>query len=36
MSLLPLVSKRIEKVIYDQTQSFPDKKDIIYRYQLGF
>ena len=36
LSLLPLVSKTIEKVIHDQTQSFLDKNDIIYRYQLGF
>ena len=34
--LLPLVSKIIEKVIHDQTQSFLDKNDIIYRYQSGF
>ena len=31
--LLPLISKKIEKVIHDQTQSFLDKNDIIYRYQ---
>ena len=36
ISLLPLVSKIIEKVIHDQTQSFPDKNDTIYRYQSGF
>ena len=36
ISLLPLVSKIIEKVIRDQTQSFLDKNDIIYRYQSGF
>ena len=36
ISLLPLVSKIIEKVIHDQTQSFLDKNDIIYRYQSGF
>ena len=34
--LLPLISKINEKVIYDQTQSFLDKNDIIYRYQSGF
>ena len=34
--LLPLVSKIIEKVIHDHTQSFLDKNDIIFRYQLGF
>ena len=36
ISLLPLVSKTIEKVIHDQTQSFLDKNDIIYRCQLDF
>ena len=36
ISLLPLVSKLIEKGIHDQTQSFLDKNDIIYRYQSGF
>ena len=35
-SLLPLVSKIIEKFIHDQTQSFLDKNDVIYRYQSGF
>ena len=35
-SLFPLVSKIIEKVIHDQTQSFLEKNDIIYRYQPGF
>ena len=36
ISLLALVSKIIENVIHDQTQSFLDKNDIIYRYQSGF
>ena len=36
ISLLPLVSKIIEKVTHDQTQRFLDKNDIIYRYQSGF
>ena len=36
MSLLPLVSKIIEKVIHNQTQSFLEKNNIIYRYQSGF
>ena len=35
-SLFPLVSKIIEKVIHNQTQSFLEKNDIIYRYQSGF
>ena len=34
--MLSLVSKITEKVTYDQTQSFLDKNDIIYRYQSGF
>ena len=36
ISLLLLVSKITEKVIHNQTQSFLDKNDIIYRYQSGF
>ena len=36
ISLLPLVSKIIEEVIHDQTQSFLDKNNIIYRYQSNF
>ena len=36
VSLLPLVSKIIEKVVHDQTQRFLDKNYIIYRYQSGF
>ena len=36
ISLLPLVSKKIEKVIHDQTQRFLDKNDKIYKYQSGF
>ena len=34
--LLALFSKIIEKVIYDQTESFLEKNDIIDRCQLGF
>ena len=34
--LLALFSKIIEKVIYDQTESFLDKNDIIDRCHLGF
>ena len=36
VSLLPLVSKIIEKVAHNQAQSFLDKNDIIYRHQSGF
>ena len=36
ISLLPLVSKVIEKVIHDKTRSFLDKNEIIYRYQSSF
>ena len=36
ISLLPLVSKIIDKVIHDQTQHFLDKNDIISRNQSGF
>ena len=36
ISLLPLISKIIEKVIHDQTQAFLDENKIIYRFQSGF
>ena len=36
ISLLPLVSKVIEKVIHDQTQCFLDEMKIIFPYQSGF
>jgi len=36
ISLLPLVSKIIEKVIHDQTVKYLDDNDIIYKYQSGF
>ena len=36
ISLLPLKSKIIEKVIHDQTQAFLDENKIIYRFQSGF
>ena len=36
ISLLPLISKIIEKIIHDQTQNFLDKNNVIYRYQSGF
>jgi hypothetical protein len=36
ISLLPLISKIVEKVIYDQTQIFLDKNKVIYKYQSGF
>ena len=36
ISLLLLVFKIIEKATHDQTQSFLDKNDIIYRYQSRF
>ena len=36
ISLLPLISKVIEKVIHDQTQSFLDENNILYDYQSGF
>ena len=34
--LLHLISKLNEKIIYDQTQSFLGKNDVIYRHQSGF
>ena len=36
ISLLPLISKIIEKVVHDQTQKFLDDNNILYRYQSGF
>ena len=36
ISLLPLISTIIEKVIHDQTQAFLDEKKILYRFQSGF
>ena len=36
ISLLPLLSKIIEKVIHDQTQKFLNENDILYRFQSGF
>ena len=36
ISLLPLVSKIIEKVIHDQTIKYLDENNIIYKYQSGF
>ena len=36
ISLLPLISKIIEKGIHDQTQAFLDKNKILYRFQSGF
>ena len=36
ISLLPLISKIIEKVIHDQTQEFLNDKKILYKFQSGF
>ena len=36
ISLLPLISKIIEKMIDDQTQAFLDEKKVLYRFQSGF
>ena len=36
ISLLPLTSKVIEKVIHNQTQNFSDTNMILYNYQSGF
>ena len=36
ISLLPLISKVIEKVIHDQTQRFLIENDVLYKYQSGF
>ena len=36
ISLLPLISKVIEKVIHDQTSTFLNLKNLLYTYQSGF
>ena len=36
ISLLPIISKVIEKVVYEQTQKYLDTSNILFRYQSGF
>ena len=36
ISLLPLLSKIIERIIHNQTQEFLDKNNILYKYKSGF
>ena len=36
ISLLPLISKVIEKVIHNQTSTFLNSKNLLYNYQSGF
>ena len=36
ISLLPLLSKIVEKVIHDQTQQFLTENEMLYRFQSGF
>ena len=36
ISLLPLISKVIEKVIHDQTSAFLNSRHLLYNYQSGF
>ena len=36
ISLLPLISKLIEKVIHEQTQKYLSDQNILYKYQSGF
>ena len=36
ISLLPLISKVIEKVVHDQTKKYLDDHEIIFNYQSGF
>ena len=35
-SLLPLISKVIEKSIHDQTQDYLQRNELLYSYQSGF
>ena len=36
ISLLPVISKILEKAIHDQTMEFVTKKNILYKFQSGF
>ena len=36
ISLLPIISKIIEKVVHEQTQTFLQRSNLIFRYQSGF
>ena len=36
ISLLPLISKVIERIVYDQVDDFLPQKNILYSYQSGF
>ena len=36
ISLLPLLSRIIERIIHNQTQEFLDKNNVLYKYQSGF
>ena len=36
VSLLPIISKIIEKIIHDQTQNYLDNSNLLCRYQSGF
>ena len=36
ISLLPLISKVIKKVIYDQTSALLNSRNLLYNYQSGF
>ena len=36
ISLLPVISKILEKVIHDQTMEFVTKKNNLYKFQSGF
>ena len=36
ISLLPIISKIIEKVLHDQTMNYLTENNVLYRYQSGF
>ena len=36
MSLLPLISKVLERTIHDQTNAFLKRNNLLYNYQSGF
>ena len=36
ISLLPLLSKITERIVYDQSENFLSKSELLYRFQSGF
>ena len=36
VSILTIISKVFERVVYDQVESYLDQKKLLYKYQSGF